>query len=191
MIGQKGLPATFGGIEHHVEQLGERLVDRGVDVTVYCRANYAADMPSTYKGMRLVVTPTIGTKHLDAIVHSATSTAHAMRSGVDIVHYHAIGPGLVAPLPRFASRAKVALTVHGLDHQRAKWGGVAQAVLGTSHWMSGHVPNEIITVSQSLAEHYRREFGRTASYIPNGVATPQPGPLSDRLRNQFGLEPGR
>jgi hypothetical protein len=25
MIGQKGLPATFGGIEHHVEELGARL----------------------------------------------------------------------------------------------------------------------------------------------------------------------
>ena len=68
--------------------------------------------------MRLVVTPTVASKHLDALVHSLTSTVHALLTGTDVVHYHAIGPGLVAPLSRLA-RAKVVLTVHGLDHERA------------------------------------------------------------------------
>ena len=198
MIGQKGLPATFGGVERHVEELGARLVERGVRVSVYCRQTYDTDdtheTPGSayrsYRGMTLVTTPTIGTKHLDAIVHSATSTAHALRHGADILHYHAMGPAMVAPVPRYASRAKVALTVHGLDHQRAKWGGLAKVALGTSHWLSGRVPDEIITVSQTLAEHYRTVFGRSATYIPNGFADPQPGPLSARLRDEFGLAPG-
>ncbi|HON76124.1 MAG TPA: glycosyltransferase family 4 protein [Dermatophilaceae bacterium] len=189
VIGQKGLPATYGGIEHHVEELGARLVDRGVRVTVYCRSSYAPTIPATYKGMELVVTPTVGTKHLDAIAHSATSTAHALRSGADIIHYHAMGPGLVAPVPRYASRAKVALTVHGLDHERAKWGGLAKLALGTSHWMSGHVPDEIIAVSRTLAEHYGTTFGRPAHYIPNGVSEAQPGELSERLLAEYNLRP--
>ena len=189
VIGQKGLPATYGGVEHHVEELGARLVDRGFRVTVYCRSSYAPTIPATYQGMELVVTPTVGTKHLDAIAHSATSTAHALWSGADIIHYHAMGPGLVAPVPRYASRAKVALTVHGLDHERAKWSGLAKAALGTSHWMSGHVPDEIIAVSRTLAEHYRATFGRSARYIPNGVSTPQPGELSQRLVAEYGLRP--
>ena len=47
MIGQKGVPATFGGIEHHVEELGTRLAERGHDVTVFCRPGYSdgADAP--------------------------------------------------------------------------------------------------------------------------------------------------
>ena len=40
MIGQRGIPATFGGVEHHVEELGSRLAERGHHVTVYSRANY-------------------------------------------------------------------------------------------------------------------------------------------------------
>ena len=44
MIGLRGLPATFGGIEKHVEELGWRLADRGHDVTVYCRPSYAASL---------------------------------------------------------------------------------------------------------------------------------------------------
>lgn len=39
-LGQKGIPATYGGIERHVEELATRLVHRGHDVTVYCRPYY-------------------------------------------------------------------------------------------------------------------------------------------------------
>ncbi len=50
MVGQKGVPATFGGIEHHVEELGARLAERGVEVTVYCRRSYAAEVPAEHRG---------------------------------------------------------------------------------------------------------------------------------------------
>ena len=121
MIGQRGVPATFGGIEHHVEELGSRLVERGHEVTVFCRTNYVHEPLGEYRGMRLRHLPTVGTKHLDAIAHSASSTWSALREGgFDIVHYHALGPGLMAFAPRLASRAKVVLTAHGLDYERAK-----------------------------------------------------------------------
>jgi len=189
MIGQKGLPATFGGIEHHVENIGRRLADRGHDVTVYCRASYAPLPGATYLGMRASSAPTVGTKHLDAIVHSATSTMKAMAAGVDVVHYHGIGPAFVAPIPRMFSSAKVVLTVHGLDHQRAKWNPAAKALLGTAHWMSGRVPDRLVVVSEELGRHYREEFGKDAAYICNGVTTSgSAGP--DAVR-RFGLEPGR
>jgi glycosyltransferase involved in cell wall biosynthesis len=189
MVGQKGLPATFGGIEHHVENIGARLVERGHRVTVYCRSSYSEVLVKEHRGMKLVAAPTIGTKHLDAIVHSATSTGKALSAGADVVHYHGIGPGLVAPVPRFLSRSSVVMTVHGLDHQRAKWGAAAQAVLGAAHWMSGRVPDELVVVSRDLVEHYRDRSGLEATYVPNGVV-PHPRVGADAL-DQFGLRPGR
>jgi len=104
------------------------------------------------------------------------------------VHYHALGPGLVAPLPRYLSPARVVLTVHGLDHERAKWGRVAQAVLGTAHWMSAHVPDATVVVSRALAEHYATTFGRETTYIPNGVDEPVTPEAGETLR-RFGLAP--
>jgi glycosyltransferase involved in cell wall biosynthesis len=190
MIGQKGLPATFGGIEHHVEQVGRRLVERGHRVTVYCRSSYGEIPARTHLGMELRPAPTVGTKHLDAIVHSATSTVKGMASGVDVLHYHGIGPGLVAPLPRLMSRARVVLTVHGLDHQRAKWGLAARTVLGTAHWMSGRVPDHVVVVSKALQDHYRDELGRRTELIPNGVALWPRVPAS-ALPAGHGLQPGR
>jgi glycosyltransferase involved in cell wall biosynthesis len=176
MIGQKGVPATFGGIEHHVEELGARLVERGHEVTVFCRSNYVHQTATEYRGMRLAQVPTIGTKHLDAFAHSATSTLAAMRDSYDVIHYHALGPGLFAFAPRYASRAKVALTVHGLDHMRAKWGRGAKTVLRTAGWLSARVPDVTVTVSQALTDHYAHHYQRRAIYIPNGVAPISPRP---------------
>lgn len=189
MIGQKGVPATYGGIEHHVEQLGRRLVQRGHRVTVFSRRSYSAGPDRSYLGMDVRTAPTIASKHLDAIVHSATSTALALAARCDVFHYHALGPGLLAPLPRLLSRAPVVLTVHGLDHERGKWGTAAKAVLGSAYWMSGHVPHRTVVVSRALREHYLRDLGRDSEYIPNGVDVPAPVP-ADVVQREFGLVPG-
>ena len=53
MLGQKGIPATYGGIERHVEELATRFVDRGHEVTVYCRPHYTR-VRGEYRGVRLV-----------------------------------------------------------------------------------------------------------------------------------------
>jgi glycosyltransferase involved in cell wall biosynthesis len=188
MVGQRGVPASFGGIEHHVEEIGARLADRGHDVVVYCRTNYTRDRLDSYRGMRLAHLPTVGTKHLDAIAHSAAASAAAVAAGVDIVHFHALGPGLMAPLPRYLSRAKVVLTVHGMDNQRAKWGPGASVVLGAGAWMSARVPDATVVVSRALAEHYRRRYRRATAYIPNGV-DPAAGEASTAFIEGLGLRP--
>ncbi len=188
MVGQKGLPATYGGIEHVVSETGRRLVERGHRVTVYSRRSYAPDAEPTHLGMDVVPAPTVSSKHLDAIVHSATSTLKAVRSSCDVVHYHALGPGLLAPLPRYLTRSKVVLTVHGLDYERGKWGAGASSVLRAAHWMSGHVPDRTVVVSETLRQHYLDRFGRDVHYVPNGVTAPEPQPAG--LVEGLGLRPG-
>jgi glycosyltransferase involved in cell wall biosynthesis len=194
MIGSRGVPARWGGIERHVEELGALLAQRGHEVTIYCRSNYVQagrDLGlAHHRGMQLKSLPTVGTKHLDAIVHSAIATGAALASSFDILHYHALGPGVMAVLPRYLSPAKVVLTVHGLDDQRAKWGGAAAAALRTAGWLSGRVPDATIVVSRDLARHYRERHGCHAVYIPNGVL-PLPPRSPDGAVARLGLAPGR
>lgn len=189
MIGQRGVPATFGGIEHHVEEVGSRLVARGHDVTVFCRPNYVRSRSTEHHGMRLRYIPTVGTKHLDALVHSAFSTIAAVGTGYDIIHYHALGPGTVAAVPRYISSAKVVQTVHGLDSERAKWGPAARQFLTMAAWMSARVPDATIVVSRALVEHYKRRYGRSVTYIPNGVRIPQRRDAHE-ISRRFGLTEG-
>lgn len=189
MVGQKGMPATYGGIERHVEEMGARLVALGHEVTVYCRKSYDAMPMDQYRGVRLRQVPTVASKHLDAIVHSGTATVAALKDRPDILHYHGIGPGLVAPLPRYLSRVRVVQTIHGLDNQRAKWSRPARAALGAAHWLSGRVPDVRITVSRALAGHYQETFGTDTRYVPNGVAEPRRVP-AHQITTRFGLTAG-
>ena len=168
-IGTRGVPAGEGGVERHVEELGSRLAARGHDVTVYCRTNYATDRRPEHRGMRLRYVATAGTKHLDFIAHSAASTILAMGRAPDIIHYHAIGSALVAPMPRYLTRSRVVLTVHGLDYARQKWSGAARVALKVAAGLSARVPHTTIVVSRALAEHYATRLGRDAVYIPNGM----------------------
>jgi glycosyltransferase involved in cell wall biosynthesis len=191
-IGQRGVPATIGGIEHHVEEIGSRLAARGHDVTVYTRTNYTASRDAGYRGMHVRYIPTAPTKHLEALVHSGLSTVVAMTPGAhraDILHYHAIGPSVFTPLPRALTRRGVVLTIHGLDYDRDKWGLGARTALKGAGWMSAHVPHATITVSQNLTEFYLSRYGRIAHHIPNGVAAPVRR-APDVIREQFGLAGG-
>jgi glycosyltransferase involved in cell wall biosynthesis len=186
MIGQRGIPATFGGIEHHVEELGARLAERGHRVTVYTRTNYVRGRAPSIRGMLPRYLPTVGSKHLDAIVHSTLSTIDAVVRNADVVHYHAVGPGIPAMIARYLSPARVVLTVHGLDADRAKWRSGARTVLRVAEWLSARVPDETIVVSRDLERHYRDRYGRRTAYIPNGVDEASRRP-PDEIRRRFEL----
>jgi glycosyltransferase involved in cell wall biosynthesis len=187
-IGQKGLPATYGGVERHVEELAARVAGQGHRVRVYNRPHYGPDAPSSYRGIEVVTLPSVATKHLDTITHVALCTAHALRQGVDLVHYHAIGPALLSWIPRFV-RARAVVTVHGRDWQRPKWGGPASVALRVGEWMATHAPDATIVVSRSLATDLAARYGRSAWYVPNGVKL-EAGD-DDSILAELGLEPDR
>lgn len=180
MLGCRGLPATYGGVERHVEEVGARLVERGHEVTVYCRPHYSGKEPVLeHRGIRCVVLPGIASKHLDALSHTAVAAAHAAREGYDVVHYHAVGPGLVSPLSKATRRGAIVLTVHGLDFAREKWGLGARLALQVSARMSALVPDRTIVVAESLRDYYAERYGVETTYVPNGVTPAGSGAGAD------------
>jgi glycosyltransferase involved in cell wall biosynthesis len=187
MIGQKGIPATYGGIERHVEEVGARLAARGHEVTVYCRYYYTR-VKDRHRGVKLIRLPSIKTKHLDTATHCALSTLDVVLRGYDIVHFHALGPSLFSILPRLAG-AKTLVTVHGLDWQREKWGRFASWVLKRCEYTAVSFPTRTIVVSRSLQEYFREKYGVESTVIPNGTNIPTPRALS-KLKKK-GLEAGK
>ncbi len=188
MIGQKGIPAVYGGVERHVEELGRRLADKGHDVSVYVRPYYMLDNgynDTTYQGMTLRRLPTVHSKHLDAIVHCAFSSLHALLKRYDIVHYHAIGPSTVAWIPWICG-SKVVCTVHGLDWQRQKWSRWASMYLRFGEWASYHFADRTITVSRTLKEYYDSYYNGSVNYIPNGVNIPSVTP-AEIIKEKYDL----
>jgi glycosyltransferase involved in cell wall biosynthesis len=187
MIGQKGIPATYGGIERHVDEIARRLVARGVDIDVFCRLYYTPP-GAEYHGVHLLRRPSIHTKHFDTITHVTWATLESMLRRYDIVHFHALGPSILASLPRLVG-SRTAVTVHGLDWQREKWGKVASWFLRRCEGPAAHFPDRTIVVSKTLRQHFREHHRCDAVFIPNGTAVPQPRPARKIL--QIGLTPGK
>jgi glycosyltransferase involved in cell wall biosynthesis len=190
MIGQKGIPTQYGGIEKHVEALAVRLGAAGHDVTVYTRRWYAAPRARFSRGVRTVAVPTVQSKHLDAIVHTFFASLHALKSRADIYHYHGVGPALLSWMPRlFAPRAKVVVTFHCIDRKHQKWGMFARLMLGIGERAAALFPHETITVSRTLQSYVRDRYDRDARYIPNGIDTP-PARIGTDLLKRWSLTRG-
>ncbi len=184
MLGTKGIPATWGGIERHVEEIAVRLVAMGHDVTVYCRPYYTTTEKDRYKGVHLKKLPTVPSKNLDAAVHTFMATMHLMLEDYDIVHYHAIGPATFSILSRMAGKNTV-VTVHGLDWQREKWGKPARLFLKLGERASIWFPYRTITVSKFLKSYLEDKYERPVTYIPSAVTDPIYRP-PDKIK-EYGL----
>ncbi|MGN6755449.1 MAG: glycosyltransferase [Thermomicrobiales bacterium] len=100
MVGTRGIPASYSGFETCVEELSARLVERGHDVTVYCRRHHITYPDDVYRGARLVKLPTVQNKYLDTIVHTTLSCLHLLPRRFDVVLMCIAGNGPVAILPR-------------------------------------------------------------------------------------------
>jgi len=177
-IGGRGVVSKYSGIESYYEQAGHELARLGHEVTVYCRSYFTPPM-STHNGMRVRRLPTIRSKHLETFVHTLLSTAHAMASDYDVVHYHCLGPALFSFLPRLAGK-KTVVTVQGLDWQRGKWGWIASRVLRWGEAAAVASPNATMVVSRTLQQHYHQQYKRDTIYVPNGAT-----PASRRLPRQL------
>ena len=110
----------------------------------------------------------------------------------DLVHVHAIGPGLVVPLLRLLGK-KVVFTHHGPDYDRQKWGRLAKWVLRLGERWAVRYANEVIVISEVINDAIRREYDRQdAHLIYNGVRPVElPGPEAIGMTlGHFGLAPG-
>ncbi|HCC22911.1 TPA: glycosyl transferase family 1 [Candidatus Falkowbacteria bacterium] len=186
-IGQKGLPAVTGGVETHVERLALGLNREGHNVFVYARSWYVARRRRTYQGVNLIFKPSIKTKNLDTITHVFFASIDAVRRHFDIIHYHGVGPALLAWIPRiFSPRSRVIITFHSIDRHHGKWGSLARFFLLLGEWCAVHFAHETITVSKYLQRYTQKRYGRKTIYIPNGVDANKLIPASEITR-RFGL----
>ena len=190
MIGQKGIPSRFGGIETHVTELSTRLVHYGHEVTAYARSWYADKRVKRFNGIDVQFVPTIRSKHLDAITHTFFATLHAcfiLRP--DVIHYHGVGPSLLAWMARLLRpQAVVISTFHCIDRHHAKWGPMARFALRLGEKASVKFANATIAVSKTLRNYASLNYDKPVSYIPNGI-TPVRMPVNEVALRGFGLQP--
>ncbi len=189
MIGQKGIPALHGGIERHVHELSLALTARGFDVVAYGRKWYTNRENGMFEGIELVNVPTLHTKHLDAIVSTLFATVDAIRRRVDVIHYHGVGPSLLAWIPRvFAPHILVVSTFHSIDRKHQKWGPFARFALRVGEWAACHFSHRSIAVSRTIYQYMRDVYDTESFYIPNAVPAYEPV-VDESVMHEWNLSP--
>ena len=189
-LGLRGVPHVQGGVETHVQALGVRLVERGWDVEVIGRKPYLpAGGPRVWKGIKVTPIWAPTRQSLEAIFHTVVGLFAAKSAKPDVVHIHAIGPSLAAPLARLLG-LKLVVTHHGFDYNRQKWGGVAKAALRLGERLGMLFSNRRIAISEEVATYAEKRYGKKVDFIPNGVEV-EPRPADASRLAAFGLEPQR
>ena len=165
IVGTRGIPARYGGFETFAEELSTRLVERGHQVTVYCRERHTEPY---YRGVRLRYLPTIRHKYFDTLAHTCLSTLHLLGSRYDALLYCNAANAIFTWMPRMLGMP-VALNVDGLERHRKKWNALAKSWYRISEWLATWMPNTVVTDAQAIAQYYHEKYGRDSVMIPYGA----------------------
>src|SRR5688572_19201443 len=187
ILGTRGIPASYGGFETFAEHLSTRLVARGHEVTVYCRAHYVSPRQLEYHGVRLKVLPTIRHKYLDTVVHAFLSVLHAVPFRYDAALLCNAANAPFAPILRLTG-TPVAINVDGLEHKRKKWNWLGRNYYRLVERLATFLPNEIVTDARVIQEYYLARYNTPSTMIAYGAEVerrPQPAV------RQWRVEPNR
>ena len=173
MIGHKRIPSREGGVELVVGELSRRMAAAGHSVTAYNRRGKHVSGGETanvkeYEGVRIKSVPTFENGKLNAIVYSVIASFLALFGRYDVIHYHAEGPCSMIWLPHLFGIRTVA-TIHGLDWQRAKWGGFATKFLKFGEKTAAKYADEIIVLSENVKDYFKKTYNRDTIFLQNGV----------------------
>ena len=186
ILGTRGIPANYGGFETFAEELSVRLAARGHDVTVYGRSNNIRYKGNEYRGVKLVVLPTIGTKHLDTVFHTFISVFHAIPRRFDVVLICNAANAIFAGVPRMTG-SPVALNVDGIERKRKKWGLAGRTYYQVSEYLATLIPNVIVTDAAVIKEYYLQRYGVPSRMIAYGAeCSRQP---TSEVQKRLGVNP--
>ena len=179
MIGHKRIPSREGGVEIVVGELSTRMVKRGHAITCYNRKGHHVSGKSfnqekrkEYEGVRIKNVWTLNKRGLAAMTSSFAAALRAAFGKYDVVHFHAEGPCAMMWIPKLFGKRCIA-TIHGLDHQRAKWGKFASWYIRSGEKCAVRRADAIIVLSEGVKSYFQETYGRETVFIPNGIARPE------------------
>ena len=163
ILGTRGVPPQYGGFETFAAELGTRLVTRGHEVTVYCRARGER----SWRGIRRLALPSIGHKYLETVSHTFLSAIDALHRDFDVALLCNAANAFTLPLLR-ARRIPVAINVDGIERRRRKWNFLGRGVYASGEAFSASFANRVVADAEVIADYYREQFAIEPDVIPYG-----------------------
>lgn len=162
------MPSTYSGYETFIAELAPRLVQRGHEVTLYCRKSLFAERPAEFQGMKMVYLPSLEHKAFSTLSHSFLAVSHASFQKNDLVFVVNAANGMFGFIPRLVRKPCV-LNVDGMEWLRPKWNKLAKWIFHTSAKLGTKFYHEIVTDADEMHRLYAKEFGIDSEYIAYGA----------------------
>ncbi|HEX5783190.1 MAG TPA: DUF1972 domain-containing protein [Burkholderiaceae bacterium] len=190
ILGTRGIPARYGGFETFAEQLAIRLVERGIQVTVYAEADQVG-LPDTWHlgvKVRHIHRPSWGPASVIGYDCRCLWDAHGRH---DIVYMLGYGAAWACWLSRLRGQ-RIWLNVDGLEWARSKWNWVARTYLRVMEWVSSWSPSRIIADAQAIADHFQAKYPQAVpcTFIAYGADPVEAADDQAALLDTWGLMSG-
>lgn len=186
ILGIRGIPANYGGFETFIEELAPRLVQRGHKVTVYGRSNIIDYKDKYYKGVKLVILPTISHKYLDTVIHTFLSIIHCSFYRYDIVFMLNAANSPFAFIPRLTGK-KAVLNVDGIERLRKKWNRLGRLYYRICEYLATKLPNAVVSDAEVIRKYYLKIYKKESMMIPYGANIERIN--SRNILEKFNLQP--
>ena len=168
VIGSRGYPYVYSGYETFVSELAPRLVEKGMEVHVYCHRKLFKNKPRELNGIRLHYIPAIELKSFSQLSHSFLSTMHALFKRYDVILFVNSANGIFGMFTRLFG-IKTAINVDGLEWKRPKWKGAGAKVFYFCSKMATKWMDVIITDAEEMRKVYLAEFKKDSEVIAYGA----------------------
>jgi len=188
IMGIRGIPANYGGFETFAENLSTRLAEKGHEVTVYGRTNIIDYKQKYYKGVEIVLLPTISHKYFDTVAHTFLCVFHALARKYDVVLICNSANAVFSFIPRLTGK-KVAINVDGLEWQRDKWNVAGKLFYRVSEFLSTILSDQVVTDSIFIRKYYQQRFKKFSTFIPYGAPTEKV--VTTEVLEKFNVQPNR
>ena len=164
VLGLRGVTDVQGGIESHAHMLYPLLARLGCEIEIVQRSPYfpAGKRRRYWRGLKLTYLWSPTKQALETAVHTLIGVLYAAIRRPDVLHLHAVGPGLLAPLARLLG-LHVVLTHHGPDYEREKWSRSAKLLLRAGERLGVTFAHRPIVVSPILKDAVERRYGEEAA----------------------------
>jgi glycosyltransferase involved in cell wall biosynthesis len=191
IIGSRGIPAGYGGFETFAQELAPRLVERGHQVTVYCRKGYTAgETRDEYKGVKLVHTPALRSRSLEQLSHELTSIIDSGRRHFDLYYFLGYRGGPLYVAVRAAGKLVVDNT-DGLEWRRRKWNWLGRTYLHMAEQIVARIgADELVSDAEAIRQYFLRTYGRDSRFLTNGAYAFDLAQMQPEVLERYEVERG-
>lgn len=188
ILGTRGIPNRYGGFEQFAEQLSIALVEKGMEIFVYCPKNHEYK-GKTWKGVHLIhkYCPGFLGPSLSQIVYDLFCILDSRHRGFDRIYqlgytsssiWYDLHPPFVA----------VITNMDGVEWERKKYGWFSRKFLKYAEKLAVLKSHELVVDSARIQKYLYVKFRAIVSYFPYWADIPDDDVISGKLPE--GLEYG-